>query len=100
LCYQAQKDEKIMTSTKTSGSVAISQTKKPTTRRKFLKGGAIAAGAAASTLAFPNIATAAPRVLKVQAAWGGLPFWVICLSVLTLVFYDFWDTCLRKKLSH
>jgi Na+/melibiose symporter-like transporter len=32
--------------------------------------------------------------------WGGLPFWVICFSVLTLVFYDFWDTCLRKKPSH
>ncbi len=29
--------------------------------------------------------------------WGGLPFWVICLSVLVLVIYDFWDTCLRKK---
>ena len=29
--------------------------------------------------------------------WGGLPFWIICLSVLTLVVYDFWDTCLRKK---
>ncbi len=29
--------------------------------------------------------------------WGGLPFWVICLSVLVLVFYDFWNTCLRKK---
>ena len=29
--------------------------------------------------------------------WGGLPFWVICLSVLPLVFYDFWDSCLRKK---
>ena len=28
--------------------------------------------------------------------WGGLPFWVICLSVLVLVFYDFWNTCLRK----
>jgi len=22
--------------------------------------------------------------------WGGLPFWIICLSVLPLVFYDFW----------
>jgi hypothetical protein len=31
--------------------------------------------------------------------WGGLPFWVICLSILPLVFYDFWDTCLRKKPS-
>ena len=31
--------------------------------------------------------------------WGGLPFWVICLAVLVLVSYDFWDTCLRKKPS-
>jgi hypothetical protein len=31
--------------------------------------------------------------------WGGLPFWVICFSVLALVVYDFWDTCLRKKPS-
>ena len=31
--------------------------------------------------------------------WGGLPFWVICSSVLVLVLYDFWDTCLRKKSS-
>jgi hypothetical protein len=29
--------------------------------------------------------------------WGGLPFWVICFAVLILVFYDFWDTCFRKK---
>jgi len=29
--------------------------------------------------------------------WGGLPFWIICLSVLPLVVYDFWDTCFRKK---
>ena len=29
--------------------------------------------------------------------WGGLPFWIICLSVLPLVFYDFWDSCIRKK---
>ena len=29
--------------------------------------------------------------------WGGLPFWVICLSVLPLVYYDFWDSCIRKK---
>ncbi len=29
--------------------------------------------------------------------WGGFPFWVICLSVLVLVVYDFWDTCFRKK---
>ena len=29
--------------------------------------------------------------------WGGLPFWVISLAVLTLVAYDFWDSCLRKE---
>ena len=29
--------------------------------------------------------------------WGGFPFWVICFVVLTLIVYDFWDTCLRKK---
>jgi len=29
--------------------------------------------------------------------WGGLPFWVITLSVLSMVFYDFWDECIRKN---
>ena len=29
--------------------------------------------------------------------WGGLPFWVICIMILALVFYDYWNTCLRKK---
>ena len=29
--------------------------------------------------------------------WGGLPFWVICITILPLVIYDFWDSCLRKK---
>ena len=29
--------------------------------------------------------------------WGGLPFWIICISVLPLVYYDYWDSCLRKK---
>ena len=40
-------------------------------RRKFLKGGALAAGATAASIAAPSIAKAAPTVLKVQAAWGG-----------------------------
>ncbi len=31
------------------------------------------------------------------AFWGGFPFWVICFVVLALVFYDFWDSCFRKK---
>ncbi len=29
--------------------------------------------------------------------WGGLPFWIICIAVLVLVFYDFWDSCFRSK---
>ncbi len=48
--------------------------KSKVSRRKFLKTGAVAAGAGAATLAMPNIATAAPTVLKVQAAWGGGAF--------------------------
>ncbi len=31
--------------------------------------------------------------------WGGLPFWVIAVFVLALVFYDYWDECLRKRQS-
>ncbi len=45
--------------------------KSKVSRRKFLKTGAVAAGAGAATLAMPNISTAATTVLKVQAAWGG-----------------------------
>jgi TRAP-type mannitol/chloroaromatic compound transport system substrate-binding protein len=41
------------------------------TRRRFLRGGAVVAGAGAAVLAAPNLALAAPKVLKVQAAWGG-----------------------------
>lgn len=29
--------------------------------------------------------------------WGGLPFWVIAIFVLGLVFYDYWEECIRKK---
>ena len=29
--------------------------------------------------------------------WGGFPFWVICLTILALIIYDYWNTCFRKK---
>lgn len=29
--------------------------------------------------------------------WGGLPFWIISLFVLSLVGYDYWDECVRKR---
>ena len=39
-------------------------------RRKFLKGGAVAAGAAAATLAMPNVSRAQTTTLKMQSSWG------------------------------
>ena len=29
--------------------------------------------------------------------WGGLPFVVLSIFVLALMFYDFWDECVRKN---
>ena len=29
--------------------------------------------------------------------WGGLPFWIISISVLAMTFYDYWNECLRKE---
>ena len=29
--------------------------------------------------------------------WGGLPFWVISLLVLSMAVYDFWDECIRRN---
>ena len=47
------------------------------TRRKFLKGGAIAAGAAAGTLAAPAVVTAqAPVVVKMQTSWPSSDIWM------------------------
>lgn len=40
------------------------------TRRKFLKGGGLAAGAAAATVAFPQVSRAETVTLKMQGAWG------------------------------
>ena len=53
---------------------ALPKAKTATSRRKFLKAGAIGTAAAASTLAFPNISHAKSVTLKVQAAWGGGAF--------------------------
>lgn len=39
-------------------------------RRKFLKGGGLAAGAAAATVAFPQISRAQTTTLKMQSSWG------------------------------
>jgi len=44
--------------------------KSAVSRRKFLKGGAIVAGAAAGTLAMPQVSRAQTTVLKMQSSWG------------------------------
>ena len=33
----------------------------------------------------------------VAGFWGGLPFWVISVSVLLMAAYNFWEDCVRKK---
>lgn len=29
--------------------------------------------------------------------WGGLPFWIISISVLAMAIYNFWEECLKTK---
>ena len=29
--------------------------------------------------------------------WGGLPFWIISVGVLSMAVYDYWTECVRKK---
>lgn len=29
--------------------------------------------------------------------WGGLPFWIISVFVLSLAVYNYWEDCLRKN---
>ncbi len=48
----------------------MATTKSKVSRRKFLKAGAIAAGAGAATLAMPNVSRAQTTTLKMQGAWG------------------------------
>ncbi len=57
--------------TKRNSTLAEENKGKAATRRKFLTSAGVAAAGAATMVAAPNVATAAPTVLKVQAAWGG-----------------------------
>ncbi len=29
--------------------------------------------------------------------WGGLPFWIISVTVLLMAVYNYWEECVRKK---
>jgi TRAP-type mannitol/chloroaromatic compound transport system substrate-binding protein len=50
---------------------------KSLSRRKFIKGTGIAAGAAAATLAAPAVVTAqSPKVLKMQTSWPASDIWM------------------------
>jgi TRAP-type mannitol/chloroaromatic compound transport system substrate-binding protein len=48
----------------------MTKTEKNVSRRKFLRAGAVAAGATAATLAMPNVSRAQTTVLKMQGSWG------------------------------
>jgi TRAP-type mannitol/chloroaromatic compound transport system substrate-binding protein len=51
--------------------------KQPLSRRKFLKGTSVAAGAAAVTIASPAVVTAqSPKVLKMQTSWPASDIWM------------------------
>ena len=43
---------------------------KSVSRRRFLKGTAAASGAAAATVAFPQVSRAQTTTLKMQSSWG------------------------------
>ncbi len=62
----------VMTKVHTRDRTLAAENKgKAATRRKFLTGAAGVAAGGAAAIAMPSVATAAPTVLKVQAAWGG-----------------------------
>ncbi len=48
----------------------MSKSSEPVNRRRFLKGGALAAAAAAGTVAMPNVSRAQTVTLKMQGSWG------------------------------
>ena len=51
--------------------------KQPLSRRKFLKGTGLAAGAAAASIAAPAVVTAqAPIVIKMQTSWPASDIWM------------------------
>ncbi|MBT5195118.1 MAG: hypothetical protein HOK30_13020 [Rhodospirillaceae bacterium] len=55
-------------------------------------------GAAGSLLLMIFIIGLAESISSGAAGfWGGLPFWFIVAFSLGLVWYDFWDSCVRKK---
>ena len=55
-------------------------------RRKFIKTGAVVAGAGAATLAMPNVSMAATKTLKMQSSWGATsPFQDMAKEYVTRV---------------
>ena len=55
----------------------MSKAKEPVSRRKFLRGAGVAAGAAVGTLAAPAVVTAqAPVVVKMQTSWPASDIWM------------------------
>jgi len=60
--------------------------KSKVTRRKFIKTGAVVAGAGAATLAMPNVSMAKTKTLKMQSSWGATsPFQDMAKEYVTRV---------------
>jgi TRAP-type mannitol/chloroaromatic compound transport system substrate-binding protein len=55
----------------------MTKEKQPVSRRKFLRGAGLAAGAGAATLAMPAVVTAqSPVVIKMQTSWPASDIWM------------------------
>ncbi len=61
---------KKMEDNNTIGTETKKAKKSKVSRRKFLTGGGVAAGAAAATIAFPQVSRAQTVTLKMQGSWG------------------------------
>ena len=55
---------------------SLSKSNDGVSRRKFLRGGVVAAGAAAGTLAAPAVLAQSPLVVKMQTSWPASDIWM------------------------
>lgn len=61
---------------RTNNDGAITMSDASVTRRKFLRGGAVVAGAAATSLAAPAVLAQSPLVVKMQTSWPASDIWM------------------------
>lgn len=61
---------------RTNNDGVLPMTEASVSRRKFLRGGAVVAGAAASSLAAPAVLAQSPVVVKMQTSWPASDIWM------------------------